>query len=839
MATIRNIVTSQNIAKISLDSSIFDAPKTTQIPNTENLTQLQLQAFDTKIASLEGNYEAQQELYAAKKEFAEILEKLQDNKLQNYNVVPVYADHGITKEDYMGARREFDAKIKSNFRKFLIDEAIDYFREIRVSKYIINAFSEGYAFQESFDVSIDHKIEIALGGKLVKEKSPDLVNEEYETKDINHFANLNLVNDKIHSLKNRLIELQYMVIDKNTPQFILTIVPNLSPDTSLYANLVDDKTSPEFGIKLKSNAEVAKDMVSYLNSQPRHLMLYGKKKFLALSYITAELKSQTKSLSENIDDIEKIRALHDFYKNPELIQLYKKVRKEPLQSVARLRQAMAEAGKLVSTTSIFEQIEKKVSEPRERVKKEKTASPIIRAPKEHDITADAASYSKTAIARINKFLSEVRSSEKLYSSSLDVINSLLSNKKFISLQKEAAEVIEQGKTPNHENLAFYRAYNKCTVILKSTNKKISATFNSISDDEKEASIPSMTKSLNRAFDKSTQISDSIYTGTSLLKHIYRSTLSNSTYKQAIAENNAEAQNLKTVLDELNKFLLSKGYTAEDLSIVKPEIAEVTKAKKEKTKQVKREPKEKLSRKQKKLNKKLADAEALASISDNSTKTEFNGTAQKTTAYPVFRKSDNPLSYAAKLINFHASRARVSKNVSSEELFYLYSLTSRMNNKLIAESLKPSDDTYKLKDAVNSAKEILSPMGYQFEKPASKTKPEEKIVRRSYGRKPKVEVDPSRFAEANAQYGTAVKKEKRGLELLISTSYNCAKSLKKGIRKKADQNECLNELFNSYSEILENGKYRQYCAQQSPKLKHIDDVLDTSRKVLVDNGFMIK
>jgi len=349
MAGVESKVTSQNITGISLSASFnIASAKQIEVPTVSYLIKKISADFDKRIFELKNSPLEQESFRQSKERF---LASVNGEIPEGFELVPVLAHPKNFKGHYEECTKEYDKTIQSQFTKFVAEKYLPYFKKMGVSKYVTRLMQEGFILGDAFYASIDHIIERSLAGKLAAKKAKDPNNKENNSyvSLINHFNNLVLIPQKIHNLKNTIRDAQFDLYPISEPTYMLMLTPKQAGgnDPEFMAQL--NPNNQKFGIKIKTDEEVASSIIEYLNNRPKRFTLNKKKRVVALSCITEELNIKIREARST----ENTKKLYSFFKNPKLHELYKKIEGINIDEVKEFSKAVNRANEVLRPHNVF------------------------------------------------------------------------------------------------------------------------------------------------------------------------------------------------------------------------------------------------------------------------------------------------------------------------------------------------------------------------------------------------------------------------------------------------------------------------------------------------------
>lgn len=196
----------------------IEASKTDSWPHAENMPRI-------------SSDDARVEAVTAARDFEKILKDLPPG----FKLTPVLYTR-VSREDAHEIDTEFTVT-RPRFLSFLGERHSDQLRAMGLDDHAINRMKKGLdpvdANNKAFYLNVDHIIERAGSGTLVKVKSrdPDCTCCEVSVSPVNHFGNLMLLPGQIHAAKNRLNEIQGMrSIKEGESRWILMMIPECPGD---------------------------------------------------------------------------------------------------------------------------------------------------------------------------------------------------------------------------------------------------------------------------------------------------------------------------------------------------------------------------------------------------------------------------------------------------------------------------------------------------------------------------------------------------------------------------------------------------------------------------------
>lgn len=205
------------------------------------------------------------------------------------------------------AMNEFSHRVKPQFFKFLAKNYSSDLKRMGICDHGIKKMTRGLAPTDDqghfYNVSVDHIIERSGGGKMTLKRSVDPMlakfsgDDRQETFEINHFKNLILLPDDVHTqAKNYLNTLQGLndINYGDRPKWCVMLVPKLRSKTSPFIHVPRADKRKTYGVKKLPKTFSA--VISHMNYEL--LQLDGISRDFLNCFFVQELKSSLTALAQ-------------------------------------------------------------------------------------------------------------------------------------------------------------------------------------------------------------------------------------------------------------------------------------------------------------------------------------------------------------------------------------------------------------------------------------------------------------------------------------------------------------------------------------------------------------
>ncbi len=286
-----------NITDITIKHA-FNAPALGPVPTVETQIDETIDKLDKYIARNKKNYTRKRNGRILRKEFKKII--LPENLPDHYEL-------SIILSSWVKNPKIFAFKsAKQDFRKNIVKKAKKELRAANICNYGEREMKRGRAacnkYGVMYDADIDHIIEQKTGGNYP----------------VNNEGNFTLIPKSIHTLKNRVRDIQNFLITHGQKEFFsVALVPKLLPNTSGFISPAQSndihKIKPAKLNKTTCVYQIthALDVASYYINLPKIKFNKLETGLLASQKIIKSALNNIKAGKVSIDKKELKRALHD------------------------------------------------------------------------------------------------------------------------------------------------------------------------------------------------------------------------------------------------------------------------------------------------------------------------------------------------------------------------------------------------------------------------------------------------------------------------------------------------------------------------------------------------